>query len=119
MMDNENLEKKNDKKLLTIVLAVALIAFAIVKIFFRSEGEKVLISIDGVEYGTYSLYKETSFDIINEYGTNTIVISGGQVYVLEADCPDQICVEHAPISTTEETIVCLPHKLVVEIIDGE
>lgn len=112
-------KNKNDKKLLTVIFAVVLIAFALIRIFFRNEGEKVLVTVDGVEYGTYSLYKETSFDVINEYGTNTIVISGGKVQVIEADCPDQICVEHAPISTTDETIVCLPHKLVVEIIDGE
>ena len=116
-MDETNNKEKNDKKLLTVILAIALIAFAIIKIFFRSEGAKVLVTVDGKEYGTYSLYKETSIDIIDEYGTNTVVITGGQVRVLEADCPDQICVEHAPISTTDETIVCLPHKLVVEIIN--
>lgn len=113
--NKENTKNKNDKKLITIILTIALIAFAIVKFFFREEGEKVIISIDGNQYGTYSLYKEASFDIINEYGINTIVIHNGQVEIIAADCRDQICVNHAPISTTDDTIVCLPHKLVIEI----
>ena len=33
----------------------------------------------------------------------------------KADCPDQICRNHAAISQTGETIVCLPHKAVIEI----
>lgn len=110
-------EKKiNDKRILTIVLAVALIAFAIIRIFFRAEGTKVLVSVNGDEYGVYSLYEERIIDIVNEYGVNTVVIKNGEVSVIEADCPDQICVNHTPINTTDQTIVCLPHKLVVEII---
>ena len=33
----------------------------------------------------------------------------------EADCPDGYCKRQGEISTEKETIVCLPHKLVVEI----
>lgn len=113
-------ENRNDRKILTIIFAIALIAFAVIKIFFRSEGEKVLITVDGKKYGTYSLYKDTSFDIINEYGINTVLIKQGKVSISYADCPDLICVKHAAISTTDETICCLPHRLVVEIeSDGD
>ena len=37
----------------------------------------------------------------------------------EADCPDQICVRHKAISKSGESIVCLPHKVVVEISSEE
>ena len=30
---------------------------------------------------------------------------------------DKICVNHAAISKKGETIVCLPHKVVVEVVD--
>ena len=33
------------------------------------------------------------------------------------NCPDKICVNHAAISKKGETIVCLPHKVVVEVVD--
>ena len=35
----------------------------------------------------------------------------------EADCPDGYCKEQGHISKNKQTIVCLPHKLVVEISD--
>lgn len=53
--------------------------------------------------------------------TNTIHISEqGVVTMVEADCPDQICViSFPPISKNGEQIICLPHKLVVEIQGGK
>ena len=36
-----------------------------------------------------------------------------------ADCRDQICVRHRAVSAVGESIICLPHKLVVEITTGE
>ena len=37
----------------------------------------------------------------------------------KADCPDQICKNHKPIRKSGETIVCLPHKAVIEISSEE
>jgi hypothetical protein len=36
-----------------------------------------------------------------------------------SDCHNQVCVEHAPISHSGESIICLPHKLVVTIKGGK
>ena len=33
----------------------------------------------------------------------------------EADCPDGYCEEQGKINNRTQTIVCLPHKLVVKI----
>ena len=41
----------------------------------------------------------------------------GKASMAKADCPDKICVNHAAISKKGETIVCLPHKVVVEVVD--
>ncbi len=49
------------------------------------------------------------------YGSNTIKIEGGGVTVTDADCPDGYCVSHVKISNEGETIVCLPHRLVIKI----
>ena len=37
----------------------------------------------------------------------------------EADCPDQLCVHQRAISKQKQTIVCLPNRVVVEVIGGE
>ena len=39
--------------------------------------------------------------------------------MIEADCPDKLCVHQKAIERTNETIVCLPHKVVVEIQDAK
>lgn len=46
---------------------------------------------------------------------NLMTVSEAGVSVEAADCPDQICVHHIPIKGGGESIICLPHKLVVEI----
>lgn len=48
---------------------------------------------------------------------NLLCISSKTVRMDAADCKDQICVQHKPISGNRECIICLPHKLVVEIVD--
>ena len=44
-----------------------------------------------------------------------MVIRGGKVSVREANCPDRIKIKTRSASKAGETIVCLPHKLVIEI----
>lgn len=66
---------------------------------------------------TYTV--EAAGDASAEHGYNTVRIHDGVVEVAEADCSNQICVEHDPISQPGEQIVCLPHGLVVEVVADE
>ena len=50
---------------------------------------------------------------------NLISVADGTVIMEAADCKDQICVHHKPVSSKGESIICLPHRLVVEIVGGE
>lgn len=107
--------KKKDGIIIGVVLALAFV-FAIW--FYggsKDTGSLVRITIDGKEYGEYSLFQEQEIEISNEQGYNRCLISGGRVVMEEADCPDGYCVEHKPIRNRKESIVCLPHKLVIEI----
>ncbi|MBE5873272.1 MAG: NusG domain II-containing protein [Lachnospiraceae bacterium] len=110
--------KKRDVQMALIFVGAALIIAFFMR-GFNKPGEMVRIQIDGEVYGTYSLYKDDEIEIRNHYGYNKLIIKEGLAYMDKADCPDRYCVEHKPISETNETIVCLPHKLVVEIISAE
>ena len=81
----------------------------------HDEGEKVCITINGMFYGEYSLTENQVIIIDEPFGYNQIMIENGTVFMSEADCPDKYCMEYKPISKISETIVCLPHKLVVEV----
>ncbi|MBQ8730790.1 MAG: NusG domain II-containing protein [Lachnospiraceae bacterium] len=61
------------------------------------------------------LDKDQELEIRTEYGYNKIVISDGKVYVSEADCDNHTCIKQGKIHMTEQSIVCLPHKLIINI----
>jgi hypothetical protein len=68
------------------------------------------------------VYKELLTEVLkdeividNDNGYNKIVISDGVVNMIEADCRDQVCVQSRMISAPGESIVCLPHKIIVQI----
>lgn len=46
---------------------------------------------------------------------NEIVTTDHAIEIKEANCQDQVCVRKGKISKPGQTIVCLPHKLLVQI----
>ena len=38
--------------------------------------------------------------------------------MIKATCPDHLCIKQGKINKKGATIVCLPHHLVVEVIEG-
>lgn len=108
--------KKNDWILVTVILVLAGIGFLIYTSFGRQTAGIVKITVDEEVFGMYSLQKEQEIKIND---TNHLIIRDGQADMIEADCPDQICVEHISISKNKETIVCLPNKVIVEIVGSE
>ena len=108
--------KKNDWILVAVILVLAVIGFIIYTNLGKQTAGIVKVTIDGEVFGTYSLEKEQKIKIND---TNYLLIKDGQADMIEADCPDQICVEHISISKNKETIVCLPNKVIIEIVGGE
>ena len=80
------------------------------------DGSNIVITIDGKEYGTYSLFEEQTITIDNGNAKNIIVIKDGKAYMQEASCPDQLCVDQNEISFDKESIICLPNKVVITVI---
>jgi hypothetical protein len=109
---------KNDIFLCLGILCLAIIAFLIFKLNLK-DGGYVNVIVGGKVTASYTLKEDINTVLITEKGNNTLVIKDGKAFIQNADCPDKICAEHKPISKTGETIVCLPHKLVIEITENE
>lgn len=62
--------------------------------------------------------KSYSFTVEDEFGSNTVLVEPGRIRISQADCPDQVCVDQGFISDGTVPIVCLPHKLMIEIVGG-
>ncbi|MBR3705594.1 MAG: NusG domain II-containing protein [Firmicutes bacterium] len=79
-------------------------------------GEKVLITSDGKDYGIYTLAQDQVIDVTIDGHTNHITIKDGVVSMTYSTCKNQVCVNTGAISQTKDAIVCLPNKIVVEIV---
>ncbi len=118
-------EKKNKFRNDVILVTVILIIAVTVLLFINGTkvtGDRVVVKIDGEETEVYSLSENIEFEIKtgkNNENINVVVIENGMVRVTEADCPDGICKDYRPISYVGQTIVCLPHKVVIEIVGDE
>ncbi|MBP5309922.1 MAG: NusG domain II-containing protein [Lachnospiraceae bacterium] len=110
---------KHDLILLAMFILIAAILFFIINRTDEIKGDYVLITLNNSEYARIPLNKDTVLSIDSDKGKNTVVVSDKEVYVESADCPDQICVDHAHIMYEGETIVCLPHRLIIKIVSEE
>ena len=50
---------------------------------------------------------------------NTVIISGGLASMKYANCKDKICVNHNKISKNNESIICLPNKVIVTVVSDK
>ena len=105
-----------DVLLICALLAVALSVFLITELS-RGEGAEVVVSIDGEEVARYPLDEDGEYSLNG--GTNIMVVSEGEAYIREASCPDGLCVGQGRISRTGQTVVCLPNRLMLEIVGAE
>ena len=105
---------KGDIYLIVVILFLVISAL-LWRYFTADEGAKAVVTIDGTVKEELKLVKDAEVKIVTAEGYNIIKVQDGKAYVAEADCRDHICVSHQPICVEGETIVCLPHKLVVEV----
>ena len=109
--------KKFDWILIAAVLALALLIYGGWAIFHPSDGALYAIAeLDGAEAGRFPLAKDGTFTVDcgdGEY--NRVVVEDGYVFVSEATCPDKICVQTGKVNQAGDSIVCLPHRLVVRV----
>lgn len=105
--------KKKDWILITVILCVAGLT-VLVHTFIGGAGtNRVIVKIEGAIEGIYSLSEDREIELNG--GTNLLQIKNGQASMLQADCPDQLCVHQKPVSLNHESIICLPNKVVVEV----
>ncbi|MBQ2936823.1 MAG: NusG domain II-containing protein [Lachnospiraceae bacterium] len=110
---------KADVIIISCVLMVAALLFGVI---YMNDDPTAEVSIvrDGERIGQYSLLEDETVTVTDDVGGyNLVLISNGEVRVCDADCPDKLCVKQKSISKGGESIICLPHKLVVQIISKE
>ncbi len=113
-----------NKNLLWIILFAVLVVGGL--LLYRSlgkgEGTVAIISVNGEQVERIDLSKvrkayDLEFD--TQYGRNVVHVELGAISVIEADCPDHVCIYQGKLTGSGIPIICMPHRLVIEIEGGE
>ena len=110
--------KKND---LTLIGALLLLCAAAAVFFFTHTDHAdrhAIITQNNIERYDITLTGHTGTEeiiIVDSGGTNTVRIAGETIAVIDADCPDHVCVKTGTAAEKGDVIACLPHKLLVEV----
>ena len=103
------------KKKELIFIAGILILAGVLWLGFQIAGKRshntIRITVDGKEFGTYSLSQD---QIIHIGDTNVCEIKDGKVTMIEATCPDHYCIKQNAVDEHGGSIICLPNKVVIE-----
>ena len=85
----------------------------------QGKGGQVIVYVDGKEFGSYDINENQEIKIEQNGHVNILKIQDGFADMISADCPDKLCVNQKEISLNNETIVCLPNKVVIEVHGGQ
>lgn len=114
--------KKGDKIIFIVILIITALGFLgnfIYKNYMKSSDKIALIKQDGKVIDKVNLTKFTGTKELTvktkDGHYNKIIIEKDKIRITDADCPDKVCVKTGPISQPGDTVVCLPHKLIVTI----
>ena len=103
-----------------IVLLIGASFLGLRRMVAASDLRKVSIRLGDDTIGLYDLPTGDGEEIIrvdaggDKY--NLVIMTNQGVYIKEANCQDKLCVNWGYIKRPGETLVCLPHRLVVSII---
>lgn len=107
----------------TAIVLVALAAFLFLHnpssgASATEEGPYAVIQSTAGDYFAAPLSQTSEFSLTSTAGINHVVIAQGAVSIDKADCKNQICVETGAINHVGDTIVCLPHQIVVQVVNS-
>jgi hypothetical protein len=106
------------------VIVIAALAFLVPKWLFQQESEnlhnsKVFanITVDGELYQKVELTKEEQIiKVETSKGINILKVHDHGIEMFDADCPDKVCLSFGFVTRPNSTIVCIPHRVLVELV---
>lgn len=77
-----------------------------------------VIDGDGKEH-LIPLDQNGSYPFTTALGENVVTVVDGTASMESSDCPGHDCIDQGAIHTSAEMIVCMPHQLIVSIVERE
>jgi len=107
---------KNDIIFIVTLLIIATVIYISYN-FVRTDTNKaiVVVEVDGSIETTLDLHKDSVYEVVRGEAINVIQVKDGKVSVAEASCSDGICIKQGEVSKSNQSIICLPNRVVVYI----
>ena len=109
--------KKRDLIIIAVLLACAGALYLVSQVSLGgAAASTIVVTQDGKEVLRRPLAMENTYEIAQEDGSlNVIAVKDGAVFMQEANCRDGLCIRQGKMRNVAKTIVCLPHKIVVQL----
>lgn len=109
--------KRQDLILAAVLLVLAAVLGGEYYFTHRTPAVRAEVTVDGEVVETLDLSKDQEITIHGAGGgTNHLIIKDGEIWCSEASCPDLVCVHQGKQSLDGSLIVCLPNRMIVQII---
>jgi hypothetical protein len=109
-----------DKKILLGIVVVILLAgtWVLYRHLAVKPGGVALIAVDNREVKQVPLRPGEArhrFTVRGTRGDLLIEVDGEHIRVVEADCPDKVCIGMGKKSRPGEVIVCMPNRVIIRV----
>ena len=105
-----------------LIVAVIIISTSLIVFNFfinKANATGFEIYVDGKLHSTYSfssLENGSEFTIQTEYGYNKFLYENNSIRCTDTNCKDKLELKVGTIKNANQVIVCVPHKLIVQIV---
>lgn len=107
--------RKKDFILIFVVSLIIAGAFGVNYFVNTKNLDSIEIYMDNKLYKTYDINDKEEIKIKSKEGYNIVKIHDKGVEIIEASCPDKVCIHQGFITKSSESIVCLPNKVHIKI----
>jgi hypothetical protein len=113
--------KRSDRVTAVIIVSALALLVVVWVVMHHAGGSVATVQVDGKVVATFDLTSATprTLRVAGVIGPVDIATDGqGSIRVVDATCPDQICVKTHPAHSPGDQIICVPNHMVITVESG-
>ena len=108
--------KLGDFLIIIILLIISFTPFYMVHNSSKESNRVIgIVKVNNRQVKKLSLDQDQEWQYQKDGKINIVQVKNHKIRVIDANCKDQVCVKEGWKSKSGDTIVCLPHKFLVEL----
>jgi len=113
--------KRSDRITAAIILSAVAVLAVMWVVMHHASGSVATVRVDGKVVATFDLTSTAprTLRVAGAIGPVDIATDGeGSIRVVDATCPDQICVKTHPARSPGDQIICVPNHMIITVESG-